>query len=254
MALERRARKSSPRRIGSIEVGFKIVRALETADGLLPLKELSKRAGMPPSKAYAYVASFVHEGMLVQDEVTGRYGLGPYAMSIGIAALRQSELIDETRRDAASISEATTCSVILSTWGNLGAAIVYRADGKHRGPTSMRVGYVVPLWRSATGRIFLAYLPPQDTAPLLAREEGLEWNSPPVSEENARVRADGYALTPENSEFAGIAAPILDQYGHIVAALTLSRPFADNTSETRHKLGQITKDAADAIGKRIAHA
>ena len=55
-------------------MGFRIVRALETADGSLPLKELSQRAGMPASKAYAYVASFVHEGLLVQDSVTGRPG------------------------------------------------------------------------------------------------------------------------------------------------------------------------------------
>lgn len=245
------AKKSSPRRIGAIEVGFRIVRALEAADGSLALKELSQRAGMPPSKAYAYVASFVHEGLLVQDNVTGRYALGPYAMSIGVAALRQSDVIDETRRDAAVLSEQTTCSVILSTWGNRGATIVYRADGKHRGPTAMRVGYVVPLWRSATGRVFLAYLPASETAELLAQEDGLDWESPAIAEEIARVRAAGFALTAEDSEFAGIAAPIFDHEGEIVAVLTLSRPFTDNTAENRAKLGVITQGAAASISKRI---
>ena len=72
--------RATPRRIGAIEVGFRLVRVLEAADGPLPLKDLSERAGMPPSKAYAYVASFVHEGLIEQDSVTGRYGLGPFAM------------------------------------------------------------------------------------------------------------------------------------------------------------------------------
>ena len=130
------------------------MRVLEAADGPLPLKDLSERAGMPPSKAYAYVASFVHEGLLAQDAVTGRYGLGPFAMSLGVAALRQSDLVEVARRDATALSETTTCSVLLTTWGNRGPAIVYRVDGKRRGPTSVRVGYVLPLWRSAAGRCF----------------------------------------------------------------------------------------------------
>ena len=89
--------RATPRRIGAIEVGFRLVRVLEAADGPLPLKDLSERAGMPSSKAYAYVASFVHEGLLAQDAVTGRYGLGPFAMSLGVAALRQSDLVEVAR-------------------------------------------------------------------------------------------------------------------------------------------------------------
>ena len=37
-----------------MRLGFRLVRVLESAEGPLPLKELSERAGMPPAKAYAY--------------------------------------------------------------------------------------------------------------------------------------------------------------------------------------------------------
>ena len=229
------------------------MRVLEDADGPLPLKELSERAGMPPSKAYAYVASFVHEGLLAQDAVTGRYGLGPFAMSLGVAALRQSDLLEVARRDAAALSEETTCSVLLTTWGNRGPAIVYRVDGKRRGPTSVRVGYVLPLWRSATGRVFLAYLPERDTEALLHEgEPSLE--PAEVEAEVARIRAAGFAITGEGDEFTGIAAPVLDYDGHLVAALTLSRPYAENTRERRLALGPVVRDAAAAISKQLGHA
>ena len=245
--------RTTPRRIGAIEVGFRLVRVLEAADGPLPLKELSERAGMPPSKAYAYVASFVHEGLLVQDTVTGRYGLGPFAMSLGVAALRQSDLVDITRRDSEALSEATTCSVMLCTWGNRGPAIVYRVDGKRRGPTSVRVGYILPLWRSASGRVFLSHLPASETAALLAGEEsGLD--PAEVREAVTRVRADGFAVTGDGSEFTGIAAPILDHDGHVVAALTLSRPYDHNTRDRRIELGAVVRAAAAAISKQLGHA
>jgi DNA-binding IclR family transcriptional regulator len=245
--------RAAPRRIGAIEVGFRLVRVLEAADGPLPLKDLSERAGMPPSKAYAYVASFVHEGLLVQDDVTGRYGLGPFAMSLGVAALRQSDLVEVARREAGALSEATTCSVMITTWGNRGPAIVYRVDGKRRGPTSVRVGYVLPLWRSAAGRVFLAHLPARDTAALLAEEEP-QLDAATVAAEVARIRDAGFALTENDGEFTGIAAPILDHDGHLAAALTLSRPFDDNTPARRMEIGRIAATAAAAISKQLGHA
>ncbi len=245
--------KAPPRRIGTIEVGFRLVRVLEAADGPLSLKELSERAGMPPSKAHAYVASFVHEGLLEQDAISGHYGLGPFAISIGVAALRQSDVVAVVRREAAALSDATTCTVFLSTWGNRGPAIVYTYDGKRRSRTSFRVGYVLPLWRSATGRVFVAFLPRQDTDSLLASEEGSQLDRAAIDEEIARIRSAGFALTGETDEFTGIAAPVLDHDGDIVAALTLGRPYENNTRSHRLELGATLRAAAAAISKQIGH-
>jgi DNA-binding IclR family transcriptional regulator len=245
--------RATPRRIGAIEVGFRLVRVLESAAGPLPLKDLSERAGMPPSKAYAYVASFVHEGLLAQDAVTGRYGLGPFAMSLGVAALRQSDLLEVARREANALSEATTCSVLLTTWGNRGPAIVYRVDGKRRGPTSVRVGYVLPLWHSASGRVFLAYLPERETTALL-HEEDPQLAPAELAAEVARIRKNGFAITGDTDEFTGIAAPVLDYDGQLVAALTLSRPYGENTRERRLRLGAVVRDAAAAMSKQLGHA
>lgn len=244
--------RATPRRIGAIEVGFRLVRVLEAADGPLPLKDLSERAGMPPSKAYAYVASFVHEGLLVQDALTGRYGLGPFAMSIGVAALRQSDLVEVARRELQDLSETTTCSIMLNTWGNRGPVIVYRVDGKQRGPTSVRVGYVLPVWRSATGRVFLAYLPENDTAALLAEEEpGLDPQT--LADATERIRADGFATISDIQGFSGISAPILDHDGLLVAVLAFSRPYGEDTAERRLEIAPTVRAAAASISKQLGH-
>jgi DNA-binding IclR family transcriptional regulator len=246
-------RAAAPRRIGAIEVGFRLIRVLESAEGSLSLKELSERAGMPPSKAYAYVASFVHEGLLAQDPVSGHYGLGPFALELGVAALRQSDLVDIVRREAPALSEATTCSVMLSTWGNRGPTIVHRVDGKERGPTSIRVGYVAPLWRSATGRVFIAYLPESETAPIIRSEEGDAVSAAQIRAASERARVDGFALGDDDGYLSGIAAPILDHDGHIAAVLTLSRPFEGNTRERRVELGHLLRDATTAMSRRLGY-
>src|SRR3546814_11164699 len=48
----------------------------------------------------------------------------------------------------------------LTVWGNRGPCIVRRLEGSRETPLSIRVGYVLPLTTSATGRTFLAHLPP----------------------------------------------------------------------------------------------
>ena len=62
------------RRIKSIEVGFRIIRALEAADRALPLVRLSALVGMPSSKVHVYLASFLREGVVEQEPTTGHTG------------------------------------------------------------------------------------------------------------------------------------------------------------------------------------
>ena len=87
--------EQSRRRVQSIEVGFRVLRVLRMADGALPLREIAARAAMPPSKVHLYLVSFVREGMAYQDVQNGYYGLGPFAIQLGLAAIGQ---LDEAAR------------------------------------------------------------------------------------------------------------------------------------------------------------
>ena len=82
------------RHIQSIEIGFRLIRVLADAGSKLPLKTLSARADMPPGKAHLYLVSFMRIGLVVQDAITMHYGLGPYALQLGVAALQQISLPD----------------------------------------------------------------------------------------------------------------------------------------------------------------
>ena len=81
------------RGIQSVEVGLGLLRALQDAPGSLSLTAVSEAAGMPPSKAHRYLASYVRAQLVRQDQDTRRYELGPFALSLGLAALSQLDLI-----------------------------------------------------------------------------------------------------------------------------------------------------------------
>jgi DNA-binding IclR family transcriptional regulator len=227
---------SGPRRIKSIEVGFRILRVLEQADGKLPLREIAARVGMPASNAYLYLASFVHEGMAEQDAVTSHYGLGSLAIQLGAAALRQSSLIDLAKDLLTELREETRDSVFLSVWGNRGPTIVFKIDGDAYGPMGIRVGHVLPLLSTATGRVFLSYISAEQTRTLIEQERKASLSLAGGFDDRVRavvvpeivqsVKEQGFAHTDAKMSggYPASAAPVFDQSGQLCAVVTILGP------------------------------
>ena len=121
------AASQSKRRVQSIEVGFRVLRVLRMAEGSLPLREIAQRAEMPPSKAHLYLVSFVREGMAYQDPETGYYGLGSFAIQLGLAAIRQLDVVGLSTDILNELRDISNCAIYLSVWGDQGPCIVAAA-------------------------------------------------------------------------------------------------------------------------------
>src|SRR5256885_10569463 len=254
---------SKPRSIQSIGVGFRLIRCLEAAAGPIALKELAEKTGMSASQAHVYLASFAQLGLVVQDRVS-RYELGPYALQLGLAALRRLDVVAVAKEPMYQLKLRTGEAVYLSVWGNLGPSIVQKVDGTGALPMALRVGYVLPLLTSATGRVFLAHLPPGETAalvkaglaawPLADREE-----KPTPAKLDAlvrEVRRRGVAQTASllNVGFTALSAPVFDHAGDLCASLTLIGPAAlldtDPNGENADALRSTAADISRQLGFR----
>src|ERR1043165_844242 len=77
------------RGIQSVEVGGQLLLALAHSGRPMALKDLAREAGMTPAKAHPYLVSFGKLGLISQDEGSGRYGLGPLALQLGLISLQQ---------------------------------------------------------------------------------------------------------------------------------------------------------------------
>src|SRR5258706_15244982 len=113
-----------PKGIQSIDVGFRLLKALEIAGSQLPLKTLAAAAGMPSAKAYPYLVSFGRVGVVRQNPRTGHYGLGPFAIQLGLSSLAQLNVVDLAREEFPVLRDATGCGVYASVWGARGPTIV----------------------------------------------------------------------------------------------------------------------------------
>ncbi|WP_165839005.1 IclR family transcriptional regulator [Roseicella frigidaeris] len=203
---------SEQRSIQSVVIGFRLIAALEAAGGPAPLKELAAAAGMPPSRAHAYLASLRAVGLVTQDGEGGRYDLGPRALSLGLAALGRLEVRDAALDAMRRFRDETGESVHLSVWSGQSPVIVARLDGRRNVSLAIRLGFALPLDRSASGRIFLAFLPEAE-----ATKAGRN-----LRQEIEAARRSGIAITDGllNAGFAAISVPVFNHAGDLAAALT----------------------------------
>ena len=253
--------KKLPRRIQSIQVGFRILRVVEAADTDLTLTRIAELAKMSPSKAYVYLSSFVHEGLLTQNENTSRYGLGPFGAQLGFAALRRMDVIEISKEELVALREETGCAAHLSVWGNRGPTLAVKVDGKYQGSMVLRLGHVFSLRHSATGRVFLAHLPSTMTDPVITLENAAGIEDKPMfpraqqteKDDLEQVRRRGYATAEHAASqgFFGVAVPIFDFSGEMVAALTLFGIKHRVTPEMRATFTKSLKNAANRVSLKL---
>ena len=91
-------------------------------------------------------------------------------MQVGLSALRQLDVVDVARGPMENMQVEIPLAVYLSIWGNMGPTIILKLDGRFQSPMSVRVGYVSPLLSSATGAVYLTFMPEHEIEKVLARE------------------------------------------------------------------------------------
>lgn len=220
--------------IQSLDAALRLLGAMAERRGPVSLSELARQCAMPPSKVHRYLASFQHAGLVAQASRSGKYDLGPGALSLGLSALARHDFVNRTSDALPDLRDETGLTALLSVWGNQGATVIRWERAASPVVTSMGLGTTLPLLNSATGRAFLAWAPP---APLQAirqaemrharRNPAIAADVAPTERDVERLiemtRAKGYASV-EGKFIPGlvaIASPILDWQGEAQAVVTL---------------------------------
>jgi DNA-binding IclR family transcriptional regulator len=229
----------SPRRrgINSVEIGLHVLQCVIELRGPASLKSIAKQAGMDPSQTHRYVSSLVHLRLLKQESASGLYDLGPGALQIGLAALARQDAIAISETAAREFSQQHGATTLLSLWGSHGPTIVRWYHGNPPVYTTVSVGSVLPLTRSATGKVFMSFLADPLINPLLAQEG----RRVPLSK-NPDLVADcheirmTYIASVDGSITPGMrahAVPILGFADTLVAVLAIV--LAETTPRTQDK-------------------
>jgi DNA-binding IclR family transcriptional regulator len=220
--------------IQALDAALRVLAELGKAKGPSTLSDLARASEMPPSKVHRYLASFQRAGLVEQTERSGRYDLGRGAALLGLSAIARHDFVNRTSDGLAELSAITGFSSLLSVWGNEGATVIRWERAPSPAVTSIGLGTTLPLLKSATGRVFLAYAQPAALQVQLEAELRLAQRNPNLFPDLSPTQKgiDNLKEATRQSGFASvdgrfipglvaIAAPILDWQNEAQAVVTL---------------------------------
>src|SRR3569832_2139175 len=221
--------------IQSVEVGFSLLDVLARSNGTMMLRDLAAAAGMSAAKAHRYLVSFQRLELVVQDGESTRYDLGPAALKLGLSSLSRLDAVKLARQRASLLLDQIGHTVALAVWGNHGPTIVHWEETPQAGTVNLRLGDVMPLLSSATGRCFAAFVSKDAIAPMLkeeiARAQRQARKDVPATLADARamlaeVRERGVARVGDTllPGIVGFCAPVFDADGHIALGVVALGP------------------------------
>ena len=249
--------------IQSVEVGFALLDTLARARGPLMLRDLAADAGMSAAKAHRYLVSFQRLGLVSQDHST-RYDLGPAALKLGLAAITRLDAIKLARERMPALTAQINHTLALAVWGNHGPTIVHWEESPQSVTVNLRLGDVMPLLSSATGRCFAAYVSREAMAPLLreemARARQLGRNDLPRNQHALNtllreVREQGLARVVDTllPGVAGFCAPVFDFDGHLALGLVAMGSVASFDTAWDGTVAQPLRAAAQQLSSELGY-
>lgn len=261
--------------IQSVEVGFELLNALSQAPGALMLRDLAAAAGMSAAKAHRYLVSFQRMGLVMQDPVSTRYDLGPASLRLGLASLSRLDAVKLARDRIPALLAETGHTLAIAVWGNQGPTMVHWAEAPQTVPVTLRLGDVMPLLTSATGRCFAAFMgqegrDAQRIAPMireeLARVKKLPRNGLPLEDvpqtlqdvqallDEARAQGLGRVVHSLLPGVGGFCAPVFDAQGRLALGLVVLGSVAtldtDWNGAPALALRRCARQLSDDLGHR----
>lgn len=239
--------------INSLEIGLRLARALGELGGAQALKDVAAAAGLPPAKAHRYLVSLIRAGLAEQERESGRYRLGPFALELGMAALRDIDVLHFGAEVITDLRNEIDETVLLAIWGNKGPVVVRWEESSRPVATNVRAGWVMPLANSATGRCFAAYLASSLTAPLLRLGAAEKKRYAARLDE---IRAHGLSRVEGDllKGVASVAAPVFRHDGAIVAVIAALGPQTAFNVAWEGPIARATKAAAKRLSMRLGFA
>jgi IclR family pca regulon transcriptional regulator len=246
-----------------VKSAARVLELLEFLSGCtepVTLKEITAELGYPKSSAHALAQTLVSRGYAIQD-ATERYVLVHGDRHGSSTRAREARLLAAAHPVMQDLRDRTDETVLVSTRTGRGeikrlAKCVSRQTVRY--DTDLD-GFAVS-YCTATGRVLLAYWDEAAVDAYFARTQIVAYTPFTVTEPSrlrdmlAQVRRDGIAINDQEYVLGatGIAAPLRDHDGAVVAALNLGT-LTMRYQLRRDEIIAAVKDAADQISRRFGY-
>jgi DNA-binding IclR family transcriptional regulator len=211
--------------------GLGLLEVLSHSDRPLGVTELALRLGIGKSNVHRLLQALVELGYARREEAGGTYAASIKLWELGSAVLANLDL----RRAAQSwmewLLDRTRETVHLSVLDGDEVVYVHKIDSTEPVRAYSQIGGRAPAHCVATGKALLAWLPAPQRESMAQRLPGFSPRTITLAadflREMERIRQQGFAVNRGEwrESVGGVAAPVRDPSGQVIAAIGLSGPI-----------------------------
>ena len=203
----------------------------------LGVNELARAHGLHRSSVSRLLATLADAGFVRVDPISGRYRLGLALLERAGLLLLQMDIRAIAQPIMHELAPRGEETVTLAALDGLEAVVIEQASPARPCRFVSWPGRRVPLHATAHGKVLLAFREPAERDRMLARLVDADGRFPrltaatittaeALAEELRLTRERGYglAMMEMDRDLAGVATPVFDHNGQVVASVSLSGP------------------------------
>lgn len=243
-------------RVQSLDRALRLLEALQL--GPRTVAELCAEVDLPRSTAFRLLRDLETKGY-VQRRAPASFALSIKVLQLAGALLDQLEVREASELILASVASKIGRTCHVSVRDDLFATCIERVEADNPLRLSVAIGRRTPLHAGAASKVLLAYAPPAIlkrvmTKPLPKLARNTPTSPSQLAERLAKIRADGYCISYSEAldGVHGVAAPIRDRTGDVVAAFSIGGMPPPSERELR-RIVREALDAGAAISSRLGY-
>ena len=246
-------------KVQSLDRALEILKLLG-AEPEMRVTDLARRLEVHKSTVFRLLATLQNHGLVEQNPTTERYRLGYGLVRLAGSVVAELDLARAARSVLEALAIQTGETVNLAILQGDQVVNIDQISAPNLVVNVNWVGKQTPLHATSNGKVLLAHLAADERGRLLSRVlprlTPRTITDPRILEKQLRrVLQDGYAFTLEELEVGlnAVAAPIYAADGRVLAAVSVAGPSYRVTPQRLTELGEMTKDAGEAISRRLGY-
>lgn len=245
--------------VHSLDRGIEILKAVSRANRPIGITDLSRELGVAKGSISRMVTTLVQERFLARAPETAKYRLGIRLWELGHRVVGRQGLAEAARPILEKLRESTleTAHLAILTADGMMIFLESLTTPQAVGP-SLQLGVPYPCYCTANGKAILAFLPENERDQFL-RGRLAQYTNATITRKHellrhlAGVRRLGYAVNrgEYRADVCGVAAPVFDKSGAVIAALGVSFPTFRMTPQLSKVLGRAVMAGAKKLSSSI---
>jgi DNA-binding IclR family transcriptional regulator len=223
--------------------------------------EISKILNMLPSKVSRMLGTIEKDGFLEKNPETKKYRLGIRFFELGVVYAFHLPLRRIIRPHIEQMAKELNLTVGWAILRNNRVIVVDRIQNMNIDMLAQRIGLNLPIHTTAIGKLLLAYLPEEEQDKILesidlAKLTDATMVDKKLIKENLKViKERGYATDEgeTHEDLNGIAAPIKNSTGDVVAAIHLMGENSRTSLQEFFQFASFLKEKALFISRQLGY-